>query len=95
QEYFNHLRAKEGINILKDGDQWYQQCLNFHLSCSMTPQEVHDLGLSEVDRIKREILKIAENEGLGNTLPEILKAINTKQENFFSSKVNMIHLVET
>uniref|UniRef100_A0A2C9L128 DUF885 domain-containing protein n=1 Tax=Biomphalaria glabrata TaxID=6526 RepID=A0A2C9L128_BIOGL len=91
--YFKHLRPKEGINSLKDGDLWYQQCLNFYLSCSMTPQEVHELGLKEVDRIEKRILELAEIEGLGRTFQEISAAIIRRQRNSFSTPDEVVDYI--
>ncbi|KAK6976473.1 hypothetical protein BgiMline_022904, partial [Biomphalaria glabrata] len=85
-EYFQHLRPNEGISSIKDGDMWYQQCLDYHLSCSMTPQQIHDLGLKEVARIEAQILKLAEAEGLGQTLPDILSGIKMRQKNTLTTK---------
>ncbi|XP_013095502.2 uncharacterized protein LOC106078951 [Biomphalaria glabrata] len=91
--YFKHLRPKEGINSLKDGDLWYQQCLNFYLSCSMTPQEVHELGLKEVDRIEKRILELAAIEGLGRTFQEISAAITRRQRNSFSTPDEVVDYI--
>ncbi|XP_059171833.1 uncharacterized protein LOC131952915 [Physella acuta] len=94
EEYFLHLRPKEGINCLENGDQWYQQCLDFHLSCSMTPQQVHDLGLKEVARIREQMLAIASKEGLGETFPEILAAIKKRQHKFFKTEEEVLDYVK-
>nr|KAG5685723.1 hypothetical protein BaRGS_001386 [Batillaria attramentaria] len=61
--YFYKLRPSESILSLPDGEKMYQQCLNFHLSCEMTPEEVHELGLTEVERIYQRISELAIREG--------------------------------
>ncbi|KAK6976469.1 hypothetical protein BgiMline_022900, partial [Biomphalaria glabrata] len=92
-EYFQHLRPNEGISSIKDGDQWYQQCLDYHLSCSMTPQQIHDVGLKEVARIEEQILKLAEAEGLGQTLQDILAGIKIRQKNILTTKDEVLEFV--
>ncbi|XP_055894372.1 uncharacterized protein LOC106078954 isoform X1 [Biomphalaria glabrata] len=92
-EYFHNLRPNEGISSIKDGDQWYQQCLDYHLSCFMTPQQIHDLGLKEVARIEEQILKLAEAEGLGQTLPDILAEIKKRQKHFFTTEEEVLEFV--
>ena len=45
-------RPAVGITCVPNGEQFYQECLDWHLTLKMSPQEVHDLGLKEVARIK-------------------------------------------
>lgn len=33
-------------------------CLNYHLTCTMSPEEIHEIGLKEVDRITTEIERV-------------------------------------
>ncbi|RUS69141.1 hypothetical protein EGW08_023097 [Elysia chlorotica] len=94
EEYSKAWRPKEGINSLKDGDAWYQQCLNFHLSCIMTPEEVHNIGLKEVARIRLSILQLAQKEDLGQTFPEIWAALTKRQKGYFKSKDEVLTFVK-
>ncbi|CAG5122487.1 unnamed protein product [Candidula unifasciata] len=94
EEYSIHVRPGEGISTIKDGLQWYQQCLNFHLTCSMTPQQVHDLGLKEVARIHERIFQVAEKEQLGKTCPEIMEAITKRQKGHFKTKDEILEYVK-
>lgn len=94
QEYFQALRPQESICCLKNGQAWYQQCLDYHLTCKMTPQQVHDIGLSEVARIHARILQLAEIEGLGQTSPEIFKSLTQRQYDFFKSEEDMLTFVK-
>ncbi|GFO11541.1 hypothetical protein PoB_003804600 [Plakobranchus ocellatus] len=71
---------------MKNGQAWYQQCLDYHLSCRMSPREVHDIGLAEVARIQARVLELANIEGLGQTFPDILTSLEHKFRNFFKSK---------
>ncbi|XP_035824876.1 uncharacterized protein LOC101864606 [Aplysia californica] len=94
ETYMKKTRPCAGINTLKNGSAWYQACLNHHLSCMMTPQEVHEIGLKEVQRIRGEILKLAAKEELGGTFPAILQAIVKKQENNFQTKEDILNYVK-
>lgn len=48
----------DGVWKLPDGDAYYRYRLQQQTTTRMTPQEVHDLGLSEVKRIEAEITAI-------------------------------------
>ena len=63
-EYTPSLRIEISSSMgYPDGANYYSTCLNFHTTTTMTPKEVHELGLSEVDRIKSEMKKVAADAG--------------------------------
>ncbi|CAG5122488.1 unnamed protein product [Candidula unifasciata] len=94
EEYFNHLRPKESIDTVKGGTGWYQQALNFYLTCPMTPQEVHNIGLQEVSRIRGQIMKLAAEEKLGQTFSEISDSVSQRFQKFFHSKEHVLEYVQ-
>jgi uncharacterized protein (DUF885 family) len=49
---------------LPDGEAYYAWCVRSHTTSDMTPQQVHDLGLSEVARIAQEMDAILREKGL-------------------------------
>ncbi|XP_025077540.1 uncharacterized protein LOC112554138 isoform X1 [Pomacea canaliculata] len=51
-EYMPNTRTTWGVGGLPNGTALYEQCLRYHTSTDMTPQQVHDLGLSEMARIQ-------------------------------------------
>ena len=53
----------DGVWKLPDGDAYYAYRLRSETTTSMTPQAVHDLGLSEVARIERETKRILDGQG--------------------------------
>lgn len=58
ETYLKHLRPKFGVNSWDNGTEFYKACLRWHLSLDITPDEVHEKGLSEVKRISSEMKKI-------------------------------------
>lgn len=44
-----------GLWKLPDGDKYYEYCLRFHTTTDLTPQQIHDIGLTEVERIQKII----------------------------------------
>ncbi|HKO69182.1 MAG TPA: DUF885 domain-containing protein, partial [Burkholderiaceae bacterium] len=48
----------DGVWKLPDGDAYYRYLLHRETTTRMTPQDAHDLGLSEVSRIERDITAI-------------------------------------
>lgn len=66
-DYFTALDAKAGTDDgfwrLPGGDIAYKQLLQFFTTTNYTADEIHQLGLQEVDRIQAEILAILSAEG--------------------------------
>ncbi|XP_011424246.3 uncharacterized protein [Magallana gigas] len=58
QTYFKHLRPNFGVNSWDNGTEFYKACLRWHLSLDITPDEVHEKGRKEVERISSEMKKI-------------------------------------
>jgi len=47
-----------GVWKLPDGDKYYEYLLKKHTSTNLSPEEVHNLGLKEVERIQGELKKL-------------------------------------
>ncbi|KAK7450691.1 hypothetical protein BaRGS_00039897 [Batillaria attramentaria] len=90
--YFYKLRPSESILSLPDGEKMYQQCLNFHLSCEMTPEEVHELGLTEVERIYQRISELAIREGYSHYYDYVQHVKKKDKEQFDSAKDLLNHV---
>jgi len=82
-------RPAVGLSCLPNGEAHYQQCLNYHTTTTMTPKEVHDLGLREVDRIMSKIHKITEAEGFGKDVMAFQKHLKSKKDLFYKSEVKI------
>ena len=66
--YYEQLLPKttgnNGVWALPDGKAFYAYAVKMHTTTDMTPDEVHQLGLSEVARIEAEMETILQAEGL-------------------------------
>ena len=62
-EYAPHGRTTLAVTSLPDGEKRYQNDIYGRTTTRMTPDEIHQLGLREMDRIQAEMLGIAKKEG--------------------------------
>ncbi|CAL4069969.1 unnamed protein product, partial [Meganyctiphanes norvegica] len=86
EEYLPKCRAEIGVTSLPEGQEFYQACLNFHTSTNLTTQEVHDIGLKEVQRIEAEAKMTASEIGLGGmSIANISVALRSVPSQKFSS----------
>ena len=67
-DYFNALLPKtttdDGVWKLPDGDAYYAYALRQNTTTSMKPDDVHALGLKEVERIEGEMRMLLDANGL-------------------------------
>jgi uncharacterized protein (DUF885 family) len=80
--YFKELKPKSssdaGVWKLPDGDKYYRDVLELYTTTQKTPDEVHELGLSEVTRIQGEMRTILAAQGYdtsNKTVGELMSAL--------------------
>jgi uncharacterized protein (DUF885 family) len=70
--YFSELEAKAGDDHgywhLPDGEAAYKLALRLFTTTDYTADEIHEIGLSEVERIQAEMLEILDGEGIDMSL---------------------------
>jgi uncharacterized protein (DUF885 family) len=62
-EYAPAGRTTLAVTSLPDGQKRYEHYIYVRTTTHMTPDEIHQLGLREMDRIQAEMLVIAKKEG--------------------------------
>jgi uncharacterized protein (DUF885 family) len=65
-EYAPQGRAILAITSLADGEKRYENDIYGRTTTHMSPDEIHQLGLREIDRIQAEMLAIAKKEGFAD-----------------------------
>src|SRR3984957_16805454 len=65
-EYAPAGRTTLSITSLPDGEKRYQNDIYARTTTHMTPDEIHQLGLREIDRIQAEMTAIAKKEGFAD-----------------------------
>jgi len=85
-DYFAALEPKataaHGVWALPDGDAFYAQCLRTATSTDLTPEQVHEIGLSEVTRLEGEMSAILESLGYDGVNPTKQLAAFGEDERF-------------
>ncbi|MDA9353395.1 DUF885 domain-containing protein, partial [Gammaproteobacteria bacterium] len=57
-EYLPKSRNTIGISDVPNGMEWYEDLAKYHTTTNLTPDEIHNIGLSEVKRIRLEMEQI-------------------------------------
>jgi uncharacterized protein (DUF885 family) len=62
-EYDSKGRPEISIESLPDGKRRYSEAVKFMTTMNVAPDEVHEIGLKEVERITAEMTKLAQAQG--------------------------------
>jgi uncharacterized protein (DUF885 family) len=82
QDYFvnDYLPActdSVGVWALPGGEAWYQQRIAWFTTTNLTADQIHEIGLKEVARIRGEMHKIIEQVGFKGSFAEFLHYLRT------------------
>ncbi|WP_054113148.1 DUF885 domain-containing protein [Marinagarivorans algicola] len=69
-----------GVSALPNGDAYYAYLLKSKTTTDMTADEIHDLGLSEVKRLRGEMEKLKSKSGFKGTLQEFFAYIRDSRD---------------
>jgi uncharacterized protein (DUF885 family) len=80
-EYFPDTRKGLGISTIPNGKEFYQNRINFFTtSTQYTADDIHQIGLNEVARIKTEMQHIINELGFKGNFAEFLEFLRTDQQ---------------
>ncbi|XLS28213.1 DUF885 domain-containing protein [Flavobacteriaceae bacterium M23B6Z8] len=79
-EYREAGRTSSGIDMIPDGEAYYNYLIRYYTTTTMTADQIHELGLKEVERIAAEMEKIKEQVGFKGNLKQFFNEVRSKKE---------------
>ena len=89
-EYYPKTRNDVGLSSVPDGRAWYSHLVNMFTTTDMTPDQIHDLGLSEVKRIRAEMEKVKNAAGFNGTLSQFFDYLRTDPRFYFTDREELL-----
>jgi uncharacterized protein (DUF885 family) len=85
-------RARESIAMgdLPDGKAWYAYQLRTYTTTDLTPEQIHQLGLSEVSRIHGEMDKLIAATGFKGSFAEFSEFLRTDPRFFYDRPEDLV-----
>ena len=81
KEYYPNTRKTIGVSETPNGSEFYQNRINYYTtSKNYTADEIHQIGLNEVSRIKKEMIKIIEELRFKGSFEEFFKFLRTDSQ---------------
>jgi uncharacterized protein (DUF885 family) len=89
-EYLPAAFDQVGVWQMPQGAEFYAYLARMHTTTTLTPQQIHEKGLSEVARIHAEMQAILEKVGFKGTLPEFFTKLRTDPQFFYKSPEELL-----
>ncbi len=79
-DYLNAGRKSSGISAIPQGKEYYQHAIKNYTTTTMTADEIHKLGLTEVARILSEMEKVKQQVGFKGSLKEFFNDVRENKK---------------
>jgi len=84
--YLPSTRASVGISETPQGRDFYRERIAYHTTLgSLTADEIHEIGLAEVRRIRAEMMAIKDKVGFKGSIQEFLTFLRTDPQFYYKS----------
>ncbi|MBH0088751.1 DUF885 family protein [Pseudoalteromonas sp. NSLLW218] len=93
-QYIPNSRESVGYSDLPNGKAWYEYQIKKNTTLSLSADEIHDIGLSEVSRILSEMKKVKETVGFKGELSEFFDHLRDSDEFYYNSPEELIAAYE-
>jgi uncharacterized protein (DUF885 family) len=81
KEYYPNTRTTIGVSETPNGAEFYQNRINYYTTSTLyTADEIHQIGLKEVARIKEEMIKIIQDLNFKGSFNEFFKFLRTDDQ---------------
>jgi uncharacterized protein (DUF885 family) len=89
-EYLPKVRPQTAVVSMAHGKEAYAALIRHYTTTKMTAEQIHQLGLQEVQRIEGEMEKIARQSGFNGSVADFEKQLAARPGMKFTSKEEML-----
>lgn len=79
-DYIYRARSSSGIANVPNGEEYYKHLIKQWTTTQLTPEEIYEIGTSEVARIKSEMEKVKTEVGFQGDLKEFFAYLKTDKQ---------------
>ncbi len=90
ETYIPGARESIALSDLPDGREWYAYKIHRYTTTYLSPEEIHEIGLSEVKRIRKKMEEIIAQVEFEGTFQEFTEFLRTDPKFYFSDAEDLI-----
>ncbi len=84
EQLLDQTRTTDGVWALPNGEDYYEHTIKYHTTLSLKPEEVHQLGLKEVERLEQQLVERFSEIGIsGDTIDDLFNQLNEREGTFY------------
>lgn len=89
-EYIPGCRDSIGNSALPNGAEWYRQRALVMTTTHLTPEEIHEIGMREVKRIRAEMDKTIQETGFKGSFDEFVHFLRTDPRFYYTNADELV-----
>ena len=90
ETYVPSARESIAMSALPEGEAWYAYMAKQYTTTEMTPDQIHDLGLSEVKRIRQEMERVIASTGFAGSFEDFLVFLRSDPQFFYDRPEDLV-----
>ena len=90
-EYLPKSRDSIGLSDIPNGKAWYEYVTRYHTTTDLTPNEIHEIGLKEVKRIRSEMEQIIANLKWDGDFKSFLNYLRTSPRFYYNNGEDLLN----
>ena len=90
RDYLSAARTTVGWSDLPDGPAWYRWRIRGATTLDMPPEQIHQVGLDEVARIRAEMIAVKQQVGFQGDLDAFFKHLEDDPRFYFNSEQELL-----
>ncbi|MDU0113406.1 DUF885 domain-containing protein [Psychrosphaera aquimarina] len=90
QDYMNNCRKIAGISSVDGGAEFYEYLINYFTTTDMTADEIHQIGLEEVKRIRQEMQQIIKQVGFKGDFKAFIEFLRTDPQFYATTERDLL-----
>ena len=90
KKYIPGSRKEIALSKISNGKKWYQFQVKSYTTTNMTPEQIHQLGLTEVKRIRAEMKALIKQSGFKGSFNDFLEFLRTDPQFFFTKAEDLM-----
>ena len=90
-QYLINSRESIGIKDIPDGKKYYEQLAKHYTTTNLTPDEIHDIGLREIQRIRAEMEEIIDSVNWDGDFESFLNYLRTSPRFYYDNSDDLFN----
>ncbi|WMS88243.1 DUF885 domain-containing protein [Pleionea litopenaei] len=90
KDYLPHARESIAITDIPGGDQYYKQQIRYYTTLDLSAEDIHQIGLKEVSRIKAEMLEVIKSSGFDGSFAEFIEFLRSDPRFYASTPEELL-----